>query len=103
MRWFRCRYRLICKRNKKNVSPFEGGESKLLVQIKKHIGITDEWAVEQLCLGMKNMPNADACVMSLADDFTDKAKKLAEDNNILLMNGNEICELLAKYLFKNNS
>ncbi|MBC9785337.1 restriction endonuclease [Heliobacterium chlorum] len=64
--------------------------------MKKHVGKTDKWAVEQLLQMMKTEPDADGCVMSLADDFDDDAKRLAENNNILLMDGLKICELLPR-------
>ena len=91
---------LRCVRERSNLTPFEGGEVTLFVQIKKHTGTTDVAAVKQLLSMMTDEPEADGCVMSLADDFTPDAKKLAEDNGVLLLNGDSIRRLLLQSLGK---
>jgi len=89
---------LRCVRERSYSSPFEAGQTLLFVQVKKHEGNTDEWSVNQLLKMIEKEPEADGCVMSLADGFTDEATTLAEKNGILLMNGAEICRLLMKEL-----
>jgi hypothetical protein len=50
---------------------------------------------------MEKDQTADGCVMSLGDDFTPEATNLAEDNEILLMNGATICKLLLRTMVSN--
>ncbi len=85
---------LICSRRRSEGSAFETGVSTLLIQIKKHSGVTDEQAVWQLLEILPRYPDANAAVMSLADAFSEEATALAEKNGIVLLNGDEICTLL---------
>lgn len=87
---------LVC--TKTETSPFDSGESKLFVQVKKHRGETDEQAVIQLSKMIKKYPEADGCVMTLAENFTEVAEREAHEKNITLLNGNKICELLIRSL-----
>jgi hypothetical protein len=89
---------LQCARNRTDVSPFEAGRVNLFVQVKKHTGKTDKPAVEQVLKMMQQDPSADGCVMSLAEDFTPEARKLADENDVLLMDGNALCKLLMRWL-----
>jgi hypothetical protein len=93
---------LICTMNRSILSPFEQGISKLYVQIKKHNGTTDEYAVNQIInkLNSDEIYDASGCVMSLCDDFSEKAKELANDNDILLLNKYSICTLLLQLMLK---
>lgn len=93
---------LECVRNRNDISPFESGEVKLFVQIKKHEGETDEYAVNQVSKFMDKNPEADGCVMTLADKFSDNAIKEANAKNISLLNGKEICEMLLRSLLHIN-
>ena len=94
---------LHCIRERAALSPFESGETVLYVQAKKHIGTTDQWAVEQLLKMIEKEPEADACVMSLADGFSDDAHALAAKNGVVLMNGESICTLLLTELAKQSA
>lgn len=85
---------LECVRDRQETSPFESGETRLYVQIKKHTGVTDDEAVRQLLKIMEHDQSADGCVMSLAKNFTEAAQQLAEDNGITLLNGPRICGLM---------
>ncbi|MBM7867396.1 hypothetical protein GTO89_11475 [Heliobacterium gestii] len=85
-----------CIRQRIDQSRFENGQVNLFVQVKKHVGTIDDWAETQLLQMMQNEPDADGCVMSLADGFSDDARALAENNNILLMDGLKISEWLLK-------
>ena len=89
---------MVCKRSRDELSVFKGREDLLYVQVKKHDGETDETAVSQLIQMMGSDSKADGCVMSLADSFTCKARKLAKNNGIVLLNKNEICSLLLPLL-----
>ena len=89
---------LQCVRNRSNISSFESGEDKLFIQIKKHSGDTNEKPVNQLIKMMKKDPDAHGCVMSLAENYTREARKLADINGILLLNGKSILTLLLQAL-----
>jgi hypothetical protein len=89
---------LQCTRSRTDVSAFEAGQVNLFVQVKKYTGTTDDLAVRQLLKMMERDQTADGCVMSLGDDFTPEAIKLAESNEILLMNGETICTLLLRLM-----
>ena len=89
---------LQCARSRTDLSPFEAGQVNLFVQVKKYTGTTDDLAVRQVLKMMEKEHSADGCVMSLGDDFTREATKLAEDNEILLMNGATICKLLLRLM-----
>ena len=89
---------LTCVRDRREASPFEVGETRLFVQIKKHRGTSDDQAVKQLLKIMAGEVAADGCVMSLAANFDDSAQRLAGDNGIALMNADTICGLLLAQL-----
>ena len=89
---------LRCKRSRSDSFIFEGGEVTLLVQVKKHWGVTDKRAVEQVLQMLEAEPNADGCVMSMADGFDGEAIDLAEKKEIVLLNRDEICRLLLSHL-----
>jgi len=87
---------LRCARSRKSMSPFESGDVNLYIQAKKYEGTTDEHAVQQLLKMMEKDPTAEGCVMSLGDDYSSNAIELAKQNDIALMNGRDICQLLLK-------
>ena len=89
---------LRCSRSRGDTSPYEGGDVTLFVQVKKHEGETDEWAVEQVLKMMEAEPHADGCVMSVADGYTDSAKKRAEGNAVVLLDKSAICSQLLSLL-----
>lgn len=84
---------LRCRRLRRSLSPFEPGETILFAQVKKHKGTSDQQGVDQVVKMMARNPGAEGCVMSLADHFSEEAKKLAEANGVLLINGKEIARL----------
>ena len=88
---------LRCIRSRSDISIFESGEVTLFVQIKKHEGKTKETAVIQVLNMLEKDPKADGCVMSMADDFTDNARRLAENSGIVLLTRDDICRLLMSY------
>jgi HJR/Mrr/RecB family endonuclease len=77
-----------------DVSPFETEETLLFVQVKKHSGETGRESVQQVLQMMNQEPDASGCVITLADEFTDDARTLAENNGIALMDGPKACRLL---------
>lgn len=85
---------LVCVKERADISPFEQGEETLYVQIKKHKGTTDKKGVEQLLNMMENNSSSNGCVISLAEDFSEGAVEIAEENAIVLINGKDISELL---------
>ena len=89
---------LICTRARSELSRFETGDVRLYVQIKKHHGETDEHAVNQVIGMLQSQPNADGCVMSASDGFTDKARQIAKNHGIALLNGTEVCRLVMPML-----
>lgn len=82
-----------CVREETAIGPFESGERPLLVQVKKHEGSTGRKAVEQLLPALER-EDADGCVVSLASQFTEDARELAEQNGVLLLDGEALVELV---------
>lgn len=72
------------------------------VQAKFHSGKTGDWAVRQIAEYAKDNqeksgdPNWTYAnwVVSFGDDFTEEAKEKAQQENVLLINGREFCEML---------
>jgi hypothetical protein len=70
------------------------------VQAKKKTGPDpdDITGVQQLLDMEKNEDNNNIkIVINLTDDFTPEAKRLAEDHNVLLLNGSQFTSLLVRY------
>lgn len=76
---------------------FEHLQLEVCVQCKRHIGATDDWCVKQISefkqhqVDLQSNWTRQTWVISTADDFTDEAKRLAVENNVLLINGLEFC------------
>ncbi len=87
-----------CVRERTDLTPFEAGQVLLFVQIKKHVGETDHVAVDQLIKAMETEAAAEGCVMSLATRFSAEAQRLAQENGIVLMNGETICSLVLQHM-----
>jgi Holliday junction resolvase-like predicted endonuclease len=88
---------LVCTRELS--SPFETSDTDLLyVQVKKHEGETGEHAVRQVAQMVGEESQARGCVMSLADDFSEEAQKLAEDYDIKLIGGHTVALLALQEL-----
>lgn len=97
----------------KNSSPTDDGDADkvayfdklklfVIVQAKKHSGKTNDWAVQQITSYAKNSApesdeNGQVCtlwVISSCDDYDDKAKDLASEYNVRLINGHEFARLI---------
>ena len=85
---------LVCTRIRRDASIFEDGVVTLFVQVKKHDGTTGANGVRQLIAMQRNHPNADGCVMSSGDAFTNTARELADVHGIVLLDRRDICQLL---------
>lgn len=82
-------------------SPFELSMSKLYVQIKKHSGTSDEKAILQLLKIMEEYKTTNisqGCAITLGE-FSKKALELAEQNDIVTINGDDLVELIITGLF----
>ncbi len=69
------------------------------VQVKKHVGETDDWAVRQIVdYDKSRCKNEDWTyanwVVTLASDFTAEAKALARERGVVLINGEQCCRML---------
>ena len=68
------------------------------MQVKKHIGETDEWAVEQIKSYRKNNTIDDyftfCWIISTCDDFTKDTKDMAQSEQVRLINGRMFAEML---------
>ena len=94
----------------KNESPTENGDADriayfeelkvaVIVQAKKHIGITDSWAVEQIISYKRNHTTDDYTsllwVISTCDDYSEDAKRLAQETNgVRLITGAEFAKMI---------
>lgn len=71
-------------------------------QCKMHVGTTDDWAVRQILdyATKRNESEKDdnwtyvPWVVSFAEKFSDEALKLAKENGVTLVNGEEFCRML---------
>ena len=84
---------LVCKRARGDTSIFETGEVTLFVQVKKHGGKSDAEGVKQVVAMQRREPDADGCVMSSADGFTEAARNVARLHGIALLGKRDICRL----------
>lgn len=90
---------------------FEPIKTIIHVQAKAHKGYTDEWAINQINEYIKNEKEDNeytenemednkyiriGWVISTCKDFSNDAKKLADENNILLINGETFAEMLIR-------
>lgn len=81
------------------VAYFEDLKIAVMVQVKKHKGVTDSWAIEQIESYKRNNLNDDYTallwVISTCDDYSQEAKKLAQANGkVRLINGEQFAEMI---------
>ena len=80
------------------VAYFDNIKVAIMVQVKKHQGITHEWAVEQIKAFKNNHDYGDydthMWVISTCDDFSADAKKMSQEHGVRLINGIEFCKML---------
>lgn len=100
----------------KNESPTEEGDADvvayfdnlklaIMVQVKLHHDITGDWAVQQVEAFNHNHKYGDYStqmwVVSTCDDYSDDAKRLAEESDVRLINGKEFCRMILDAGLKN--
>lgn len=93
----------------KNESPTEAGDADkvaifdkigvaIMVQVKKHSGKTDSWAIEQIKAYKKNHISEDYTtilwVISTCDSFSTEAEQLAASSGVKLINGIEFSKMI---------
>ena len=83
--------------SKIDFSPFERKVERIYIQIKKYLGNTDKRALEQIEKLAKINENDAKCVMSLGE-FDEEAEKYAEEKEIILIPGDEICRMLLQVI-----
>ena len=81
------------------IAYFEPIKTAILIQVKKHIGITNDWAADQIISYKKsNKGLVDYSkllwIISTCDDFTKETKEKAESENVRLINGRMFAEML---------
>ncbi|HWO95345.1 MAG TPA: restriction endonuclease [Bacillus sp. (in: firmicutes)] len=96
---------LLCSKEIQVETPFEPKSITLAycIQIKKHDNYTNAKGVDQLNLMAEklNLENAaiiQKILISLADGFTEECVNLANESNVLLLNGLEFAQLYFKSL-----
>lgn len=80
------------------VALFEKLNTIIMVQVKKHEGETSKWAVEQIRAFNRNH-NYDnyitqMWVISTCDNYSDEAKRAAQESNVRLINGYEFAKMI---------
>ena len=94
----------------KNGSPTEKGDADkeavfeklkliIMVQVKKHDGTTNEWAVQQITAYKENSTRSDEYtsmmwVISTCDRYNKAAQKFAHENGVRLINGREFAGMI---------
>lgn len=82
------------------VAIFNNLKLQIQVQVKKHEGVTDDWAVKQIVrYNERNEITDDVTtvmmwVISSADDFTEAAKQNAAKNHIRLIDGTDFARMI---------
>lgn len=81
------------------IAYFEPIKTAILIQVKKHVGITNDWATDQIISYKKNNKGlVDYSklfwIISTCDDFTKETKEKAESENVRLINGRMFAEML---------
>lgn len=82
------------------VAIFNHLKLQIQVQVKKHDGVTNNWAVEQIANYNENKEVTDDIsavimwVISSADNFTDDAKQIAAQKEIRLINGADFARMI---------
>jgi len=74
---------------------------QLNVQVKQKTGIDygDLCGVQQLMKMRTGNPNEHSVLISTADSFTDNCRKLAGENNVILIDGIKFAEIVLKYVY----
>lgn len=77
---------------------FENIKTAIMVQVKKHEGVTDEWAVQQIKAYMTNHTYDDyhtqMWVISTCEHYSQKAMNKAEEAGVRLISGIEFASMI---------
>jgi len=80
------------------VGYFDNIKTAIMIQVKKHEGTTDEWAVQQIRAFKSNHNYGDyhtqMWVISSCEDFSKEAKSMAEAEDVRLINGIEFAKMI---------
>ena len=80
------------------VGYFENIKTAIMVQVKKHEGTTDDWAVQQVKAFKANHNYSDyytqMWVISSCEEYSEKAINEAEAAGVRLINGNEFARMI---------
>ncbi len=82
--------------------PFQ--DINVLVQVKHHIGYTDDWGLKQLA-AIKNLPEYGdhTFVLVTSANIQEKTRKIADDLQIITKDGNELADWIIDNIHKLNS
>jgi restriction system protein len=76
-------------------------ETKILIQVKHHSGYTNDWGIKQLDEIKKGEEHKDyKFVLVTSAAISDDVRKLADDLDIVAMNGNELADWIIENLLK---
>lgn len=89
---------LRCSRQRDQLSAFSVRSETLLVQIKKHVGETNNEGIDQLLSKLEEEPESEGCVISLGGRFSAEAQEKASENGIALLDKKMVAQLLLKEL-----
>ncbi|OLS38931.1 hypothetical protein BTR22_04615 [Alkalihalophilus pseudofirmus] len=94
---------LVCTKEVPLYTPFEPStmEVTYYIQVKKHKGTTGATGVKQLNQMVDHLPresgkHVQKILLSLADDFSEGCKKLADESEVLLIDGMTFAEMYVK-------
>ena len=81
------------------VAYFETLKTIIMVQVKKYCGTTGDWAVQQIKAYKENHLYNDGYhtqlwVISASEDFSENAIRMAADNDVRLINGEEFAKMV---------
>lgn len=96
------------------IAYFDNINVAILIQAKHHRNETDDWAVKQISKYKEQLENPDCAlddgvkgytyipwVISTCSDYTEEAKKQAEENKINLINGYEFAKMILQQGLEN--
>ena len=91
---------IILTRSMPLISNYTEMDLKIYIQVKQKspIDYDDIDGVNQLVKISVNDKNSIKILMSTVDKFTDQCRALAEESNVILMSGQQLVEVLIKYL-----
>jgi len=91
---------LIFTRKIPIISDFTASGIDVFVQVKQKSGedLGDVAHIDQIALIAADKPQAIKILISTADDFSEECQRRAEEENVMLVSGPQVAEILLKYL-----